>query len=62
MTAVNRAMFANHIFFSNIATSETISKFHKMLDGSVKEEDILSPELWTLMMNQYREYVVYNIT
>lgn len=60
VTIATRELFANYILFNNIATTEIVSKFHKMLDGSCNEDDILSPSDWTLMMNQYRMYLCYN--
>lgn len=60
-TLTTRALFANYVTFNKIATAEVVSKFHRMLDGSATEFDILSPELWTLMMNQYRQHLIYNL-
>lgn len=61
VTIATREMFANYILFNNIASADVVSKFHKMLDGSCNEYDILSPSDWMLMMNQYRMYLCYNI-
>ena len=56
-----RILFANYITFNNIASVDVISKFHRMLDGTATEFDILSDECWTMMMNQYRQHLIYNL-
>lgn len=60
-TVTTRVLFANYITFNKIADIDTVNKFHRMLDGSATEFDILSPSLWTTMMNQYRMHLIYNL-
>ncbi|QHJ82483.1 MAG: hypothetical protein [Bacteriophage sp.] len=60
-TIINRALFADYIRGNNIASADVVSKFHRMLDGTATEFQILSDELWTMMMNQYRQHLIYNL-